>query len=71
MLDINFNPFPILTTERLVLRQMSNEDANEVFFLRSDDEMLKYVGRPKAQSIEEILKWIEMVNDGLVKNEAI
>ena len=71
MLDINFNPFPILTTERLVLRQMSNEDANEVFFLRSDDEMLKYVGRAKATSIEEIVKWIEMVNDGLVKNESI
>jgi ribosomal-protein-alanine N-acetyltransferase len=71
MLDINFHPFPILTTERLVLRQMNNDDANEVFFLRSDDEMLKYVGRPKAQSMEEILKWIEMVNDNIVKNEGI
>jgi len=71
MLQVNFHPFPILTTERLVLRQMNNEDAHEIYFLRTDDEMLKYVGRPKAQSMDEIVKWIEMVNDGLVKNEAI
>ncbi len=71
MLNINFHPFPILTTERLVLRQMTNGDANEIYFLRSDEGMLKYVGRPKAQSIDEAIKWIEMVNDALIKNEGI
>ncbi len=71
MLNINFHPFPILTTERLVLRQMNYDDANEIYFLRSDDEMLKYVGRPKAASVEEVIKWIEMVNDTIVKNEGI
>ena len=71
MLNINFHPFPILTTERLVLRQMNNGDANEVYFLRSDAEMLKYVGRPKAASVEEVIKWIEMVNDTIAKNEGV
>ena len=71
MLNINFDPFPLLTTERLVLRQMNNDDANEIYFLRSDDEMLKYVGRPKATSIEEIMKWMEMVNDALARNEGV
>ena len=71
MLEVNSDPFPTLFTERLVLRQMNHDDADEVYFLRSDDEMLKYVGRPKATSVDEIIKWIEMVNDSIFKNEGI
>jgi len=71
MLDINFDPFPLLTTERLILRQMNPGDAKEVYFLRSDDEVMTYVGRPKCPSIEEAVKWIEMVEDSRIKNEGI
>ena len=71
MLTVDFHPFPVLVTERLILRQMNPGDANEVFFLRSDDRVLKYIGRPKATSIEEAIKWLEMVNDAQIKNESV
>ena len=71
MLNVNFDPFPVLTTERLVLRQMTAADANEVFFFRSDDVVMKYIGRAKAQTLEEAVNWLAMVNDRLVKNEGI
>ncbi len=71
MLELNFDPFPVLTTERLILRQMTAADANEVFFFRSDDVVMKYIGRPKAQSVDEAVKWLEMVNDNLVRNDGI
>ena len=71
MLDINFDPYPLLTTERLVLRQMNTGDAKEVFFLRSDGDVMRYVGRPKCPSIEEAVKWIEMVEDSRIKNNGI
>ena len=71
MLELNFDPFPVLTTERLILRQMTAADANEVFFFRSDDVVMKYIGRAKAQSVDEAVKWLEMVNDRLVSNEGI
>ncbi len=71
MLHVNFDPFPILTTQRLILRQINLGDANEIYFLRSDEEMLKYVGRPKAKSIQEAIEWIEMINNFIKNNEGV
>lgn len=31
MLALNFNPFPVLETERLILRAVMPEDAEELF----------------------------------------
>jgi ribosomal-protein-alanine N-acetyltransferase len=46
MMTINFNPFPNLETERLLLRRVNNNDVNEIFVLRSDTEIMKYIPRP-------------------------
>jgi ribosomal-protein-alanine N-acetyltransferase len=32
MMTINFNPFPNLETERLLLRRVNNNDVNEICF---------------------------------------
>ncbi len=71
MLDVNFSPFPILVTERLVLREATMEDAPEVFFLRSDADVIKYVDRAPAQSLEEANSFIQMVIDNRIKNTGI
>src|SRR5580692_7301631 len=71
MLDVNFDPFPLLVTERLILRPVNTNDAKEIYFLRSDDEVMKYVGRPKCPSIEEAIKWAEMVEEARIKNEGV
>ena len=39
MTNRQFTPFPILITERLTLRQLLLEDAQDVFALRSDSEI--------------------------------
>ena len=39
----NFTPFPILATERLTLRQLSIDDQQNIFALRSDKEINKYL----------------------------
>lgn len=71
MLKLNFNPFPVLSTERLVLRQMSNYDANEIFFLRSDATTMRYLDRPPAKSVQEAMQFIEMINTAVANNENI
>jgi len=71
MMQLNFNPFPILTTERLVLRRMDVADAPEMFFLRSDAGMLEYIDREPAKSVDEVVAFIEMVDNGIIANEAI
>lgn len=47
MIHLNFNPFPILTTERLVLREMSMDDTDTYFIIRADEEMNKYIANPR------------------------
>ena len=46
MLEFNFTPFPVIETERLLLRRITNDDVNEVFELRSNPETMKYIPRP-------------------------
>ncbi|MBS1598727.1 MAG: GNAT family N-acetyltransferase [Bacteroidetes bacterium] len=71
MLQLNFTPFPILQTERLLLRQISTEDIPEIFVLRSNDAVNKYLDRPKAQSFDDVRTFIQNINLGIQKNQSI
>ena len=71
MLRLDFIPFPKLYTERLCLRQLSMKDENEVFLLRSDETVNKYLNRQPAKSIEDARRHIERLNEGFAKKESI
>lgn len=71
MLTLNFNPFPVLSTERLLLRNVEQKDVREVFFLRSDEKVLEYLDRPKARSMEEAYAWIQKISEIQNNNEGI
>ncbi|RZK12463.1 MAG: N-acetyltransferase, partial [Flavobacterium sp.] len=45
MANSNSTSFPILTTERLTIRQLSIDDQHDIFALRSDTEINKYLDR--------------------------
>jgi len=70
-MKLKFSPFPILKSERLVLRQIVESDLHEVFELRSDPETIKYIPRPEAQSLQYAMNHIEQVNEGVKKNKSI
>lgn len=70
MNDINFSPFPSLITERLILRQVTIEDENEFYFLKSDEEVRKYLDT-KAKTMNEAREFLYKINDGIVNNEWI
>lgn len=63
MLKINFLPFPILETQRLVLRQVSTNDVDAILSLRSNEEVMKYIPRPYLKTKEEALELISMLDD--------
>lgn len=71
MTNRNFTPFPILTTERLTLRQLSIDDQQNVFALRSDKEINKYLGRQASKTIEDAINFINKVNENINKNNSI
>ena len=70
MLNGAFTPFPILTTERLTLRQLVINDEQEIFALRSDSEINKYLDRKIATTIDDARNFINNVNENINKNDS-
>ena len=71
MLNKPFTPFPVLTTERLSLRQMEINDEQEIFKLRSDSKINKYLDRQIANTIDDARNFINKVNENINKNDSL
>lgn len=71
MKTMNFDPFPEIRTERLVLRELKESDWNIISYLRSDELVNKFVKRPKAENKKEALKFIHKINMGIHNQELI
>jgi ribosomal-protein-alanine N-acetyltransferase len=65
MLDLIFEPFPVLETERLVLRKITMTDAADIFKIRSNADTMKYIGRPLLHSISEAQNLIGTFQEGI------
>ena len=71
MLNVTFQPFPILTTERLTLRQLVINDEQEIFILRSDGEINKYLDRQRSNTIDDARDFINKVNENINKGNSL
>ncbi len=71
MLNRTFAPFPILRTERLTLRQLVINDEQEIFILRSDSEINKYLDRQVSNTIDDARNFINKVNENINKNDSL
>lgn len=52
--------FPILETDRLVLREITKKDVDEVFSCFSNENVTRYYGQETFQNIEQAEKLIEL-----------
>jgi len=50
-----------LKTERLLLRPLSDTDAEAIFMLRSDDIVNRFLDRPKAKSHKDAIEFISKI----------
>lgn len=71
MLKLSFNPFPVLTSERLILRNLCTSDAEKLFELRTNPEVNKYLDRPPTEGIEAIYAFIEKIDKAISENKSI
>ena len=71
MLTNTFTPFPVIKTETLTLRQLSVNDDKEIFALRSDKQVNKYLDREPSNTIEEARKFIHKMAEVVKQNEGI
>jgi ribosomal-protein-alanine N-acetyltransferase len=59
--------FPELKTDRLILRSLSEEDAETIFFLRTDPDVNKYIPRKPMNGLTEAKKFISDCNNNFKK----
>ena len=62
MVQLNFETYPEIETERLVLRKISIGDALDIFLLRTHEEALKYIKKPKMNSMDDAIELIKVMN---------
>ena len=63
MLYPDFSTFPVLQTERLILRETHESDVAEMRVMRSDPRIMKYIDREPAKTDEEALNHIRKILD--------
>jgi ribosomal-protein-alanine N-acetyltransferase len=55
------SPYTNLTTDRLFLRDLRVEDAEEIFRLRSDESVNQFVDRQRAVTIGDAIEFIQKI----------
>ena len=69
---INFpSIFPQLTTANFLLRQLIEQDDNEIFLLRSNGQVNKYLEREKAKEIEDARAFIQKIRKSFASKEGL
>lgn len=71
MTNLNSATFPILTTERLTLRQLSIDDHQDIFALRSNPETSKFLDRQLCKTIEDARNFINKINNNIRKGNSL
>ncbi len=63
MIELNLEPFPVIETGRLFLRKISMDDAVDIFLLRTNDEAIKYIHKPKLKTVDDAKELINKMNE--------
>lgn len=69
MLQLNFPSIPTLQTERLLLRAHTNADANTLFEMRTNEEVMRYINRERPKTIQDITAFVRTLHEGFLKGE--
>lgn len=71
MLQPNFKPFPELKSERLLFRKITGADLDELFFFRSDESVLKFIGREPVKTLDDVKDFLKTIDESIEMNETI
>jgi len=66
-----FDSFPVLETDRLILREIKPEDVKEVYEIRASKDVMKYFGKDPLKSIKDAEELIKITTDGFKNKEGI
>jgi [ribosomal protein S5]-alanine N-acetyltransferase len=63
--------FPILETERLRLREITQDDAEGIFACFSNENVTRYYGQDTLENIEQAEKFIELFSKNYIEKKGI
>ncbi|WP_445490919.1 GNAT family N-acetyltransferase [Niallia sp. 03133] len=63
--------FPSLETDRLVLREITNEDAESIFASFSNKQVMKYYGQNAIETIEQAESFVEFFSNNYMEKRGI
>lgn len=64
-MKMNSKTFPIITTERLILKQLSLDNLDAIFALRTNSFVNKYLNRSVPKTKEEVIHFINSINNAI------
>ena len=71
MLSFQLTPCPELRTARLLLRRITAEDAPALLRMLSDPEVMRYIGREPAKTLQEVQALCARIEETRQKNEGL
>lgn len=71
LLKLNLNPFPTLYTDRLILRRITIDDAQDFFAIRSNKELMAALDKEPFKNMDELLGFFEQIESGINSNTSI
>jgi [ribosomal protein S5]-alanine N-acetyltransferase len=71
MQPYDFSYFPEIETERLFLRRINKDDAADLFEIRSNVIAMQYIDRPIAQTQDDALALIKVIDDLYEKHDGV
>jgi [ribosomal protein S5]-alanine N-acetyltransferase len=71
MIQLSFPPFPVLKTDRLILRQLHDDDTAAIALLRSDPAVNRFLDRAPATSAKDAAVFIKKINDGIAAQKSL
>src|SRR6266700_782307 len=70
-IEAAFTRFPYLTTNRLRLRQIQQEDAEAIYATFSDEETMQFTGHGPYRLVDETRRFLEQIQTRYARREAI
>jgi ribosomal-protein-alanine N-acetyltransferase len=68
---MKFDPFPVLETERLILRKISPDDRDDFFVMRSDERMHEYTDTTPDHDVSQTDAYLAKMLRGVDENRWI
>ena len=59
--DNVFNQFPVIETKNLILDNFKITDSEDIFKIRSDNRVMKYLDRDNHKTVEESVKMVKTI----------